>query len=818
MVKIEKIVIQGFKSFKRKTSIPIHEGFSVITGPNGVGKTNVSDALCFVLGKSSSKNLRAKKGHELIFHGSNKKDKSDYAMVAIYFHNNGEIPIDDKIVSVSRRINRAGVSTYRLNGKVVTKQQAVDILSPAGIHPDGQNIIQQGEVTNLVELDPTQRRHIIDDISGISEYDDKRNKALKEMDKIDQKVKEAEIILHERESIMERLSKDREAALKYKKMDTELNHVRAAIVWKGFSETEDNLQQITKQVEDKTKELEKLEVDVRKYDKDLEAQEDKLEEITKDVIQASSQIEITKKIARLQAEIESVKSRIDSNKREIERITNMTERLKNIDSPSAPQFEPLLRMDGVEGFFANLVMVPGEYSTAVETAAGGHMRDIIVQTSDVAVKCVKYLKQNKLGRARFLPIDKIRTFPKKPLPKGAIGWLSELIHHDPKYNVIVEYVLGSTAAVKNVDTANQIFKTNRVRMVTLDGDIFEVSGAITGGYKRKGQDSDVKKYLDEKRSIEREIDNLEKRLQEMNKELEIYASKEKKTKTATFERGRVKVDEHIRKIREERKETYENRLILQQELGKLNIKKARLEADFDNFKAQVEGSEKPENIKEMSELSVPVLKRKHKDLIEGIDQLGPINMKSIEEFDLIKGEFDEFKEKIDKIVEEKASIEDSLDKIEEKRRDTFYATLKDLSKHFRQTYKDLTNGEANLELEDSNNLDSGLLIKAQPPGKKLLSLDSMSGGEKTLTSFAFIFSLHNYKPKPFYILDEADAALDKTNTKHITRLIKKHSKNSQFIVISHNDTLIKEADQVYGVTMENGESKIMGIELPEDNS
>jgi len=155
-----------------------------------------------------------------------------------------------------------------------------------------------------------------------------------------------------------------------------------------------------------------------------------------------------------------------------------------------------------------------------------------------------------------------------------------------------------------------------------------------------------------------------------------------------------------------------------------------------------------------------------------------------------------------------------LTRIEEKRRETFDATLRELAKHFKQTYKDLTNGDANLELEDPSNLESGLMIKAQPPGKTLLNLDAMSGGEKTLTSFAFTFSLHNYKPKPFYILDEADAALDKANTKHIVRLIKKHSKTAQFIVISHNDTLVKEADQVYGVTMENGESKIMGVELP----
>ena len=91
MVKIEKLVMQGFKSFKRKVSIPFPVGFSVITGPNGSGKTNVSDAVCFVLGKTSSRDLRAKKTHNLIFHGSKEKEGSDYANVVLYFDNSDNV-------------------------------------------------------------------------------------------------------------------------------------------------------------------------------------------------------------------------------------------------------------------------------------------------------------------------------------------------------------------------------------------------------------------------------------------------------------------------------------------------------------------------------------------------------------------------------------------------------------------------------------------------------------------------------------------------------------------------------------------------------
>ena len=98
-------------------------------------------------------------------------------------------------------------------------------------------------------------------------------------------------------------------------------------------------------------------------------------------------------------------------------------------------------------------------------------------------------------------------------------------------------------------------------------------------------------------------------------------------------------------------------------------------------------------------------------------------------------------------------------------------------------------------------------------GKKILNLDSMSGGEKSMTSLAFLFAILQHYASPFYVLDEVDAALDKANTKRVMSLVKRYSSSIQFIVISHSDTTIAEADKVYGVSMENGISKVFGIDL-----
>lgn len=828
MARLERIVLQGFKSFKRKTSIPFPTGFSIITGPNGSGKSNLGDAVAFVLGKSSSKSLRAKKAQDLVFHGSQRKTGADYAKVGLFFDNSAKkLPLEEETVSISRRINKKGISTYRMNGKVVTRQQIVDMFALSGISADGHNIIQQGDVNKIVEMDAEQRRQIIDEISGIAEFDDKKAKAEKELAKIEERVREAEILINEKASIMEKLRAERDAALRYRDLESELAKVRAALVWKDFSGAKKSMDGIDNELQEKEAELDKLEKEIKSYDDRLQEEEQKLEELTRSVLKVSDQIEVTRKIEGLRGELERKRDRIESNRREIERLDSIIEKISSLDPVNHPALEAVKPMAGVKGSLSELIMVPAEYKVAVEVSAGSHLRDIVVDSMNNAVKCVKYLKTNKIGRARFLPMDKIRTLPKKPLPTGAIGWLSELIQHDPDYDGIVNYVFSTTAAVKDIEKAKAIFKANRVRMVTLDGDLMESSGAITGGFYKKSQAApEIGRYQEEKRKLSREIENLEAELKTMNMDLEIMAEKEKKTKTTDLERERVKLDEALREIREKRKEAYEKRLIIQQDVGRLSINKAKIEARFDNLKLQweqrAERDEKaerngyPKELKEYVNTGTGKLKDMERQAIIDIQNMGPINLKSVEDFETLKTEFEDFKEKVDKIIEEKDSIIRTISKIEERRLGTFNECLGEISKNFEKVYRELTGGEAQLVLDNPADLESGLLIKAQPPGKKLLNIDSMSGGEKTLTAFTFLFAIQRYRPSPFYILDEADATLDKTNTKKVAGLIRRQSQMAQFIVISHNDALVREADRVYGVSMEDGESKILGLELPVD--
>jgi chromosome segregation protein len=411
----------------------------------------------------------------------------------------------------------------------------------------------------------------------------------------------------------------------------------------------------------------------------------------------------------------------------------------------------------------------------------------------------------------------LRAPPKGQLPPDAIGWLSDLLRYDDRYSAVIEYMFGRTACVENIDKAKQIGKTHRLRMVTLDGDLVEPSGAMTGGFfkRKKSVSTEIDKYSKERQTLQDEINAFEKRLSEINGELKFLSAKLGKKKKPNIVVKKSKIDTSLRKLREKRREKYEQMLALQQEVGKLNIRKAKLETKIDNLGSQIEGV-KEENLKPFNTYKVSELRNKERQALERMQTMGSINLKSLEDFETIKTEFDEFREKFDKIVSERDSILETMRKIDEKRTETFMHTFKEIAAHFQKVYAELTKGTATLELEDPTTIDSGLLIKASPAGKKLLHIDSMSGGEKTLTAFAFLFAIQRHKPTPFYILDEADATLDKKNAERVAQLIRRHSQAVQFIAISHNDIVIKEAHQIYGVSMQDGESKIFGIKLPEN--
>ncbi len=172
---IKRIEIKGFKSFGPQTvKVTLDKGFTAITGPNGSGKTNIMDACLFALGELSTKRLRAENAAKLIFYGSEKAglERSKMAKVIIQFDNSdGLMAVDTTTVTVGREVYRNGQSVYRLNGRRISRQHILELLSVAAISSTSQNIIPQGTITRLTDIVPMERRKIIEDLVGIGQYD-----------------------------------------------------------------------------------------------------------------------------------------------------------------------------------------------------------------------------------------------------------------------------------------------------------------------------------------------------------------------------------------------------------------------------------------------------------------------------------------------------------------------------------------------------------------------------------------------------------------------------------------------------------------------
>ena len=827
MVRIEKFEMQGFKSFAKKTLITFPSNFSVICGPNGSGKSNILDGLVFVLGRSSAKAIRADKMLETIFNGGKTKEPAEFAKVIIHFDNSDKkIPLEEEDIIISRTVNRKGISIYKLNGRTVNRETILEMLRPAHILPDGHNIILQGQITEIIEMSPLGRREIIDEVSGIREYDEKRDKAQRELMTVEERLKESSIVLTERDSNLKRLEVEHKSAQQYKKSTTELDKLRASLAKKKLNEAEESMQKLDSKVSEKEKDIVKFGKEVENIDKDMENLEKGREKIQRRLFDRAKDIEVIKRVEGIKSEIQRRKDRIEFDKLEIIRLEDLIKRLeflrqKEMEGGASRAVQEITKLGrtGIYGTVASLMKVESKFQTAIEIAAGPHLHDIIVNNEDTAIEAVNYLKKNKIGRATFLPLDKIRPrefTAKRFLNKeGVIGVALDLIDFDKKFHNAFSFILGDTLIVDRIETAKRL-GIGETRFVTLDGDLIERSGAIIGGfyYKRTSERDEISNYDKQKQNLHKELDSLEKEIKELEKKLKELTTEEQlgSKELLNLQVEIQEIENNLSHSRNKRKEFYENKLTLEEEINRLRINRARWEAALENVKSEFENYK---GSKEFYDLAVGTMENKIRDAIANINSLGAINMKALEEYELQKSQYDELKGKTDKLTEERNKVLEIIGSIEGRRKEAFQKTLDQLREQFKIVFKDLTGGEAELKLEGETLEDSGLVVEASPAGKRLLNIDAMSGGEKTLTALAFLFAIQRFRPAPFYILDEVDAALDKPNTKKIIDLIKNYSKGAQFLVISHNDATVGAADCVYGVSMEGGESKLVGIKMPE---
>ena len=321
--------------------------------------------------------------------------------------------------------------------------------------------------------------------------------------------------------------------------------------------------------------------------------------------------------------------------------------------------------------------------------------------------------------------------------------------------------------------------------------------------------------------IERDNFNLNKSIEEIQEKIEAIKEEVKNSslKVEELKTQRVEKSEKLKAQEDEMTAKFKIIEDLKAQIVKIDVKKTKIEDDINAIinKMWEEYELTPNTVKEYKKPeNVALTQKKVNYLRKDLRELGSVNVDSIEEYKTMK-------ERYDFMCEQRVDLEDTMAKLRKIIND-MTATMKEqfktqfeiINKNFAEVFKELFGGgNASLKLEDEENiLECGIEITVQPPGKKLQNMMLLSGGEKAFTAIALLFAILKINPAPFCVLDEIEAALDDVNVYRFAEYLKKFSKDTQFLVITHRKGTMEAADTVYGVTMEeNGISKLLSMKL-----
>jgi chromosome segregation protein len=372
--KINKVVLSGFKSFRKKTVIPFFDGMTAVIGENGSGKSNLFDAVSFVMGRRSSQ-LRADRLEHLIFNGGNERAPAEQAEVILSLDNasgvfnpfldNGNLAPE---VTLGRRITRRS-STYTFMGKTCKRELIDQVLEAARIDPDGQQLIAQGSITDVIRRNPVRRREILDEVSGIASYDEKKKKAIAELKDVKSKLNTHRVILAERRRRLLALSQERDAALEYQRLTEEQERLTESIHYRQRVIIEEKLARAKQERVGMDERIKEAEDAVEKLDLDIENKEWEIEGLREE-LKTDGQISLVKEVERLRAEILHRQGEINFKQQQVKNLEEMIEevaRIKAAEKARVQQQTPALTNRAIEALLER--KRGGIYGTVASLAA-----------------------------------------------------------------------------------------------------------------------------------------------------------------------------------------------------------------------------------------------------------------------------------------------------------------------------------------------------------------------------------------------------------------------------------------------------------------
>ncbi|SFS68868.1 chromosome segregation protein SMC [Halostagnicola kamekurae] len=338
---IKALVLDGFKSFGRKTKIPFYEDFTVITGPNGSGKSNIIDAVLFALGLARTRGIRAEKLTDLIYNpghddGDNSGGPREATVEVVLDNSDGTLERSQVVnaagsddvgdceeVRIRRRVKETEdnyYSYYYLNDRSVNLSDIQDLLAQAGVTPEGYNVVMQGDVTEIINMTPYNRRGIIDEIAGVAEFDAKKEDAFEELEVVQERIDEAELRIEEKRERLSQLEDERQTALRYRRLRREKEEYEGYRKASELEEKREELETVEERVEGLEEDLEDLQRELdERQGKVVRLQED-LEDLNAEIERKGEdeQLRIKSEIEEVKGDISRLEDKIESSEEQIE--------------------------------------------------------------------------------------------------------------------------------------------------------------------------------------------------------------------------------------------------------------------------------------------------------------------------------------------------------------------------------------------------------------------------------------------------------------------------------------------------------------------
>jgi chromosome segregation protein len=957
MVYIKRLVANGFKSFGKKTEVLFDKGINVIVGPNGSGKSNISDAMCFALGRLSIKSMRAAKSHNLIFMGSKYAKPAGEASVEVVFDNiDRGFSIEKDEISLKRIIRRNGQGIYKINDETKTRNEMIEMLLQAGIDPYGFNIILQGQIQSIVKMHPEERRKIIEEVAGISIYELRKEKSLKELAKTDEKLKEISYTLRQRTAYLKNLETERAQALRYKDIENTLKRTKASIINKKMEEKQKELDSIFKSIEEKNHQKEKIRAKAQQLQVEIDELGEKINQINKHIRQASGveQEGLHSQVANLKAEIEGLRVRKENyQNRKVEserRIEEMTKSIPELEremselrkkSPlMAKKVEELKKkkeeLEKIEEEKKKLLSTKTELTSLKERLKDKerHLAKIVAESESALRQIEEYsgellykneeeclktidsirdnsgklrlradvLNKEELENEKIISVaeseiqkaDKIKHDVREinvcPLCQSKITENhKEHVHREA--NARINEAREKISELKQILSKTKEEKSDVIINIRAIEEKISLSRLELVKHKSiKERQMQLKKIVDDEKAIreelhlldakrneletrtdnlssieekydvkmreieeissrneedldnallyrEREVEGLRNAIKRSKKDLEdLELSIKEIIEAAESKEGALEhKEEQERELNEKFKKMFETRDKMTIEMQNNNLSLSELQNEIRMFDDQVNylkvgqaGLDAQKGTLqvdmgayagvELIKMSMPMLEERLTKADEAMREIGSINMRALEVYEDIKKEYDIVQEKSNTLVKEKDEIMKIIDEIDRKKTRTFMRTFHAINELFTRNFAKLyAKGTAFLEVENKENIFAGGVDIAIRLAKgKYFDVTSLSGGEQTMVALALLFAIQEHKPYHFYIFDEIDAALDKRNSERLAGLLNQYMKSGQYIVITHNDAIIMDSDVLYGVSMHDGVTKILSLNLNEE--